>query len=102
MMAVMSLIISAVIATPFALGMVSVYEGFMESFAHVTELVSVAPVAGQLYLVIHSALIGLIISVIMYGSFKKGVKFSVPNIVVAYGIFYPISTFGASMLTGGF
>ena len=102
MMAVMFLLISAVIATPFALGMVSVYAGFMESFGHVTELVSVAPVAGQLYLVIHSALVGLIISVIMYGSFKKGIKFSVPIVVVSYGIFYLISNFGASMLTGGF
>ncbi len=102
MMAVMFLLISAVIATPFALGMVSVYAGFMKSFGHVTELVSIAPVAGQLYLIIHSALVGLIISVIMYGSFKKGIKFSVPIVVVSYGIFYLISTFGASMLTGGF
>ena len=102
MMAVMFLIISAVIATPFALGMVSVYAQFMESFGQVTDLVAVAPIAGQFYLLIHSALVGLIISVIMYGSFKKGVKFSVPIVVVAYGIFYLISTFGASMLTGGF
>ena len=102
MMAVMFLIISAVIATPFALGMVSVYAQFMESFGQVTDLVAVAPIAGQFYLVIHSLLIGLIISVIMYGSFKKGIKFSVPIVVVAYGIFYLISTFGASMLTGGF
>ena len=102
MMAVMFLIISAVIATPFALGMVSVYAQFMESFGQVTDLVAVAPIAGQFYLVIHSVLVGLIISVIMYGSFKKGVKFSVPIVVVAYGIFYLISNFGASMLTGGF
>ena len=47
-------------------------------------------------------LVGLIISVIMYGNFKKGIKFSVPIVVVSYGIFYMISTFGASMLTGGF
>ncbi len=102
MMAVMFLIISAVIATPFALGMVSVYAGFMESFGQVSDLVATAPIAGQFYLVIHSALVGLIISVIMYGDFKKGIKFSVPIVVVAYGIFYLISNFGASMLTGGF
>ena len=65
MMAVMFLIISAVVATPFALGMVSVYSQFMESFGQVSDLVLVAPVAGQLYLLIHSVLIGLIISVIM-------------------------------------
>ncbi len=102
MMAVMFLIISAVIATPFALGMVSVYAQFMESFGQVTDLVAVAPIAGQFYLVIHSVLVGLIIGVIMYGSFKKGVKFSVPIVVVAYGIFYLISNFGASLIAGGF
>ncbi|WP_407380044.1 type II secretion system F family protein [Methanobrevibacter sp.] len=102
MMAVMFLIISAVIATPFALGMVSVYAGFMESFGQVTDLVRVAPVAGQFYLIIHSILIGLIISVIMYGSFKKGIKFSIPIVVVSYGIFYLVSNFGLSMFAGGF
>ena len=102
MMAVMFLIISAVVATPFALGMVSVYAQFMESFGQVSDLVLVAPVAGQFYLIIHSLLIGLIISVIMYGSFKKGIKFSVPIVVVSYGIFYLISNFCVSMFTGGF
>jgi flagellar protein FlaJ len=102
MMAVMFLIISAVIATPFALGMVSVYAQFMESFGQVSDLIAVAPIAGQFYLIIHSILIGLIISVIMYGSFKKGIKFSVPIVVVSYGIFYLISNFGASLIAGGF
>ena len=102
MMAVMFLIISAVVATPFALGMVSVYAGFMESFGQMTDLINVAPIAGQLYLIIHSILIGLIISVIMYGSFKKGIKFSVPILVVSYGIFYLISNFVVSMFVGGF
>ena len=102
MMAVMFLIISAVIATPFALGMVSVYAQFMESFGQVSDLIALAPIAGQFYLIIHSILIGLIISVIMYGSFKKGIKFSVPIVVVSYGIFYLISNFGASLIAGGF
>ena len=102
MMAVMFLIISAVVATPFALGMVSVYAQFMESFGQVSDLVMVAPVAGQFYLIIHSLLIGLIISVIMYGGFKKGIKFSIPIVVVSYGIFYVISNFGVSLIAGGF
>ena len=102
MMAVMFLIISAVVATPFALGMVSVYAQFMESFGQVSNLVAVAPVAGQFYLIIHSLLVGLIISVIMYGSFKKGIKFSVPIVVVSYGICDLISNFGASLIAGGF
>lgn len=99
MMAVMFLIISAVIATPFALGMVSVYGGFMESFGQVTDIVSIAPVAGQMYLVIHSFLVGFIISIIMYGEVKKGIKFSIPLVVASVVIFYAISNFGASMLT---
>ena len=99
MMAVMFLIISAVIATPFALGMVSVYGGFMESFGQVTDIVSIAPIAGQIYLVIHSFLVGFIISIIMYGEVKKGIKFSIPLVVASIVIFYAISNFGASMLT---
>ncbi len=75
MMAVMFLIISAVIASPFALGMVSVYSQFMQSFGKQTQLISVAPFAGQIYLVIHSVLVGLIVSIIMYGNVKKGIKF---------------------------
>ena len=63
MMAVMFLIISAVIASPFALGMVSVYSQFMQSFGKQTQLISVAPFAGQIYLVIHSVLVGLIVSI---------------------------------------
>ena len=48
MMAVMFLIISAVVATPFALGMVSVYAGFMESFAQMPDLITTALISSQL------------------------------------------------------
>lgn len=97
MMAVMFLIISAVIASPFALGMVSVYSQFMQSFGKQTQLILAAPFAGQIYLVIHSVLVGLIISIIMYGNVKKGIKFSVPLALVSYGIFYLISNFAGAM-----
>ena len=70
MVAVMFLIISAVVETPFALGIVSVYAGFMESFGQGDNLVLVAHIAGQLYFLFHSVLIGLIRSVIMYETFK--------------------------------
>lgn len=101
MMAVMFLIISAVIASPFALGMVSVYGGFMESFGKTTEIVKIAPLAGELYLIIHSFLVGLIISVILYGNFKKGVKFSIPLVLASFIIFYLMSTLGGQFLLGG-
>jgi len=102
MMAIMFLIISAVIATPFALGMVSVYSGFIQSYGMDSEIVSTAPIAGEVYLIIHSILVGFIISIIMYGEVKKGIKFSVPLAVVSFGIFYVLSTFGGSILMGGF
>ena len=102
MMSVMFLLISAVIATPFSIGMVSVYAGFMQSYGMESEIILTAPVVGELYLIIHSILVAFIISIIMYGDVKKGVKFSLPLAVSSFGIFYFISTFGGSLLMGGF
>ena len=101
MMSVMFLLISAIIATPFAIGMVGVYSGFMQSYGMDSEIISSAPVAGQIYLIIHSVLVGFIISIIMYGDVKKGIKFSLPLAVSSFSIFYLISTFGGSLLMGG-
>jgi flagellar protein FlaJ len=101
MMSVMFLLISAVIATPFSIGMVSVYSGFMQSYGMESEIILTAPIAGELYLIIHSILVAFIISIIMYGDIKKGIKFSLPLAVSSFGIFYFISTFGGSLLMGG-
>jgi len=98
MMAVMFLIISAVIAAPFALGMTGIYSSFMGSLGKGTELIETSKIAAGSYILIHSILAGLIIGLIMYGSFKKGIKFSIPLTIVAYGLFYLISNFGASFL----
>ena len=100
MMSVMFLLISAVIATPFALGMVGIYSQFMQSYGQSSELILVAPVAGEIYLIIHSVLVGFIISIILYGDVKKGIKFSIPLACAAFGIFQLISNFGGSMLMG--
>ena len=102
MMSVMFLLISAVIATPFAIGMVSVYSGFMQSYGMESEIILTAPIAGEIYLIIHSVLVAFIISIIMYGEVKKGIKFSLPLAAVSFGIFYFISTFGGTVLMGGF
>ncbi|WP_407408936.1 type II secretion system F family protein [Methanobrevibacter sp.] len=102
MMSVMFLLISAVIATPFAIGMVGVYSGFMQSYGMESDIIMAAPIAGEIYLIIHSVLVGFIIAIIMYGDVKKGFKFSLPLAAASFGIFYFISTFGASMLMGGF
>ena len=101
MMSVMFLIISAILATPFAIGMVSMYSGFMRSYGMESQIIMTAPIAGELYLVIHSVLVAFIISIIMYGEFKKGIKFSLPLAAASFGVFYFISTFGAGMLMGG-
>ncbi len=101
MMSVMFLLISAIIATPFAIGMVSVYSGFMQSYGMASEIILSAPIAGEIYLMIHSVLVGFIISIIMYGEIKNGIKFSLPLAVASFGIFYIISTFGGSLLMGG-
>lgn len=102
MMSVMFLIISAIIATPFAIGMVGVYSGFMQNYGMDSEIILTAPIAGEIYLIIHSLLVGFIISIIMYGDIKKGFKFSLPLLAASFGIFYIISTFGAEILMGGF
>ena len=101
MMSVMFLIISAIVATPFAVGMVSVYSGFMQSYGMESQLILTAPIAGEIYLIIHSVLVSFIISIIMYGEIKKGIKFSLPLAAASFGIFYLISTFAGNMLLGG-
>ena len=102
MMSVMFLLISAIIATPFAIGMVGVYSGFMQNYGMESEIILTAPIAGEIYLIIHSVLVGFIISIIMYGDVKKGFKFSLPLATAAFAIFYFISTFGGNLLMGGF
>ena len=101
MMSVMFLLISAVIATPFSIGMVSVYSSFMQSYGIESEIIMTAPIAGEMYLVIHSILVAFIISIIMYADVKKGIKFSLPLAASSFGIFYVISAFGGSLLMGG-
>lgn len=102
MMSVMFLLISAVIATPFAIGMVGVYSGFMQSYGMESEIILTAPVAGEIYLIIHSILVGFIISIIMEGDVKKGIKYSLPLATASFGIFYFISNFGGNLIMGGF
>ena len=101
-MSVMFLLISAIVATPFAIGMVGVYSQFMQNYGMESEIILTAPVAGEIYLIIHSLLVGFIISLIMYGEFKKGIKFSLPLSAASFGIFYLITTFGGNLFMGGF
>lgn len=98
MMSVMFLIVAAIIAAPFALGMIMVYSGFMESVGKPNPILGAAQIAASGYIIIHSIIAGLLIGIIMYGSARKGVKFSVPLSIVAYSIFYVIGKFGLSLV----
>ncbi|MDR1722152.1 MAG: type II secretion system F family protein [Methanobrevibacter sp.] len=98
MMSVMFLIISAVIAAPFALGMIGVYSSFLANLGKESELIKTAIVAAGAYIIIHSTLAGFIIGVIMYGDFKKGLKYSFPLAIVSYIVFYSMSTIGPMFL----
>lgn len=100
MMSIMFLLISAIVATPFAMGMVNIYSKFMQNYGMESVMILSAPVVGELYLLIHSFLVGFIISIIMYGEVKTGLKFSLPLVVASFGIFYMISTFGSTLLMG--
>ncbi|MFY9637622.1 MAG: type II secretion system F family protein [Methanobacterium sp.] len=94
MMSVMFLIIAAVIAAPFALGMIMIYSGFIESLGKVNPLLGAADISASGYIIIHSIIAGILIGIVLYGSARKGVKFSLILAPVAFGIFYLIKTFG--------
>ena len=74
----------------------------MQSYGMDSQIIVTAPMAGEIYLILHSILVGFIISLIMYGDIKKGIKFSFPLTAASFIIFYIVSTFGGSMLVGGF
>ncbi|MDO9043891.1 MAG: type II secretion system F family protein [Methanobacteriaceae archaeon] len=93
MMSVMFLIIAAIVAAPFALGMISVYSSFIASLGKTNALADAASIASGGYIIIHSIIAGLLIGVIMYGSARKGIKFAIPLAIAAYGIFYVVGKF---------
>lgn len=93
MMSVMFLIIAAIIAAPFALGMISVYSSFIESLGKSNPLLGASIIASTGYIIIHSIIAGLLIGIIMHGSARKGIKFAIPLAIAAYGIFYVVGKF---------
>lgn len=99
MMSVMFLIIAAIIAAPFALGMIMIYSGFIESLGKVNPLLDAASISATGYIIIHSIIAGLLIGIVLYGSARKGVKFSLVLVPVAFGIFYVIKTFGMMFIS---
>ncbi|HEX3014327.1 MAG TPA: type II secretion system F family protein [Methanobacterium sp.] len=98
MMSVMFLIIAAIIAAPFALGMIMTYNSFIGSLGKVNPFADVAVTAATGYIIIHSIIASLLIGIVLYGSAKKGVKFALLLVPAAYGIFYLIQVLGPTIL----
>ncbi|BAW31713.1 conserved hypothetical protein [Methanothermobacter sp. MT-2] len=94
MMSVMFLVVAAIIAAPFALGMIMVYSKFIESLGKANPILETAKIAAGGYIIIHSIIAGLLIGIVMYGSARKGIKYAIPLAVLAFGIFYVIDKFG--------
>ncbi len=94
MMSIMFLVVAAIIAAPFALGMIMVYSAFIESLGKTNPILGTAKIAAAGYIIIHSIIAGLLIGIIMYGSARKGIKYAIPLAVLAFGIFYVIEKFG--------
>ena len=76
MMSVMFLLISALIAAPFALGMIMTYSSFIGSLGKVNPLLDSAATAATGYIIIHSIIAGILIGIVLYGSARKGVKYA--------------------------
>jgi flagellar protein FlaJ len=94
MMSVMFLLIAAIVAAPFALGMIMIYSGFIGTLGKPNPLYDASYIAASGYIIIHSIIAGILIGIILYGSARKGIKFSLVLAPVAFGIFFAIKTFG--------
>ena len=95
MMSIMFLIIASTFAAPFALGMIGVYSSFMIELGKGGAICEVAPLAAEIYLIIHSISAGLLIALIMYGDLKKGLRYSIPITCCTFSVSYVINNFGA-------
>ena len=101
MMSVMFLIIAAIVAAPFALGMIMTYNSFIGSLGKPNPLADVAVMSATGYIIIHSIIASLLIGIVLYGSAKKGVKFALLLVPAAYGIFVIIQMVGPKILGTG-
>ena len=98
MMSVMFLLIAAVIAAPFALGMIMSYATFIGSLGKPNPLADASLLASSGYIIIHSIIAGLLMGIVLYGSARKGIKYAIILAPAAFGIFYVIQNFGPKLL----
>lgn len=99
MMSVMFLMIAAIVAAPFALGMIMIYSSFIASLGKVNPLFDAAYTAAAGYVIIHSIVAGILIGIVLYGSARKGIKYALLLAPVAFGIFYVVKII-APMIIG--
>jgi flagellar protein FlaJ len=98
MMSVMFLLIAAVIAAPFALGMIMSYSSFIGSLGKPNPLAEASLIAASGYIIIHSVIAGLLMGIVLYGSARKGIKYAIILTPAAFGLFYVIQTMGPRLL----
>ena len=98
MMSVMFLVIAAIIAAPFALGMIMSYNSFIGSLGKPNPLAEVAVISATGYIIIHSIIASLLIGIVMYGSARKGIKYALLLVPAAYGLFYIMQAMGPKLL----
>ena len=98
MMSVMFLVIAAIVAAPFALGMIMSYNSFIGSLGKPNPLAEVAVISATGYIIIHSIIASLLIGIVMYGSARKGIKYALLLVPAAYGLFYVMQTMGPKLL----
>lgn len=98
MMSVMFLIIAAIVAAPFALGMIMVYSKFIAVAGKPNPLADAAVTAASGYIIIHSIIAGILIGIVLYGSARKGVKYALILAPAAYAIFYSMNLLAPILL----
>ena len=88
MMSVMFLLISSIIATPFALGMIRLYSEYIGLMGRMNPLEAVIPVASMGYVLIQSVLVSLLIGIVLYSNSKKGIKYILVIVPFSLIVYY--------------
>lgn len=88
MMSVMFLVISSVIATPFALGMIRLYTNFISISGRTNPLHDVIPISSIGYVIIQSILVCSLIGIVMYSDSKKGIKYTIIILPLSLIVYY--------------
>ena len=96
MMSVMFLIISSVIATPFAFGMIQLYTQFISISGRTNPLSEVIPISSTGYIIIQAILVSILLGIVMYSDAKKGIKYMIIIVPASLAVYY----FSQQILTG--